>query len=186
MSESIYGVRARTCNDATYEWFNIHKRDVLTGAAEKETLGRGGGKLTHKLMTLHTPKVAVTFEKGAGGDAEAALRSLGVHIGDTEPDDFEGYSFADVGRPAPDDDGSVTIDGAGTYVNYAWVRQVTADFRYTCGDGERGAGRATSWIVDGSGIVECSMKAEDSIPGRTASAAARLSCGPEAPAATPE
>ncbi|MBT2398119.1 hypothetical protein [Streptomyces sp. ISL-100] len=173
------------CEDGTYAWFNLDKRDVLTGVAEKQKLGKGGGKLTHKLAPLHTPRVAVTFEKGARVDAEAALRSLGVHIGDTNAaDNDDGYAFADVRRSAPDlNADSTSVDGAGTYVNFAWVRQVTADFQYSCGDGERVAGRATSWIVDGSGVVECSEPIGNPKVGRPALTAARLSCGPDAPAA---
>ncbi|MBT2489234.1 hypothetical protein J7E96_12010 [Streptomyces sp. ISL-96] len=120
------------CEDGTYAWFNLDQRDVLTGVAEKQKLGKGGGKLTHKLAPLHTPRVAVTFEKGARVDAKAALRSLGVHIGDTDTAD-DGYAFAR--------------------------------------------------IVDGSGVVECFEPIGNPKVGRPALTAARLSCGPDAPAA---
>ncbi|MFD3661869.1 hypothetical protein ACFWVF_14925 [Streptomyces sp. NPDC058659] len=175
------------CANGTYAWFNVDKRDVLTGVAEKQTLGKGGGELTHKLAPVHTPRVTVTFEKGPRVDAKAALRSLGAHIGDTDATGDGGYEFADVRRPAPDlAAGSTSVDGAGTFVDYAWVKQVTADFRYTCADGKRAAGRATSWSIDGSGVLECAESIRDVKEGSPVLVAARLSCGPDAPAAKAE
>ncbi|MER5840085.1 hypothetical protein ABT099_07155 [Streptomyces prasinus] len=175
-----------TCEDGAYAWFNVDERDVLTGVAEKEEIGGKGARLTHKLTPLHTPRTAVAFEKGSrAGDAKAALRSLAVLIGEANADD-DGVSseFTNVHRSAPDlDNGSTTIDGAGTIVQYAWVKQVTADFRYTCGDGEPVTGRATGWVIDGSGLLECSTPIENVKEGAPALAAARLSCGPDAPAA---
>ncbi|MGW0562203.1 hypothetical protein ACWDZ4_16675 [Streptomyces sp. NPDC003016] len=123
------------CENGTYAWFNADKRDVLTGVAEKQEIGKGDGRLAHRLTPLHTPRVAVTFEKGPQAGAEAALRSLGARIGETDAADRDGDEFAHVRRPVPDlDAGSAGVDGAGTFVDFARVRQVTADFRYTCGD----------------------------------------------------
>ncbi|MEU6523273.1 hypothetical protein ABZ892_10600 [Streptomyces sp. NPDC046924] len=174
------------CEDGAYSWFNVDKRDVLTGVAEKEEISRKGARLTHKLTPLHTPRTAVTFEKGSrAGNAEAALRSLAVLVGETNADD-DGVStaFTDVHRSAPDlNDGSITIDGVGTIVQYAWTKQVTADFRYTCGDGKPVTGRAIGWVNDGSGLLECSTPIKNVKEGAPALAAARLSCDPDAPAA---
>ncbi|MFE5943981.1 hypothetical protein [Streptomyces sp. NPDC056480] len=178
-------VAGTVCRNGDYTWFNVDERDVLTGVAEKEKVTRKGATLTHKLMPLHTPRTAVTFEKGARGDAKAALRSLAVLIGEASADDHGGsLEFSDVRRPAPDlDSGSTSIDGVGTVVQYAWVEQVTADFRYTCGSGEPVTGRATSWVIDGSGILKCSTPMKEAKEGEPALTAARLSCGPDSPAA---
>ncbi|MCB8901207.1 MULTISPECIES: hypothetical protein [unclassified Streptomyces] len=177
-----------TCKNGAYSWFNVDKRDVLTGVAEKEKVSRKGTRLTHKLATLHTPRTAVTFEQGSrAGNAKAVLRSLAVLIGEADPDDH-GVSteFTNVRRAAPDiNNGSTTIDGVGTIVHYAWVEQVTADFRYTCGGGKPVTGRATGWVIDGSGILECSTPIKDAKEGEPALTAARLSCAPDAPAAKP-
>lgn len=174
------------CEDGVYSWFNVDERDVLTGVAEKEKISRKGSRLTHKLTPLHTPRTAVTFEKGSrAGNAKAALRSLAVLIGETNADD-DGVSteFTNVHRSAPDlNSGSSTIDGVGTIVQYAWVKQVTADFRYTCGDRKPVTGRATGWVNDGSGLLECSTPIKNVKEGAPALAAARLSCDPDAPAA---
>ncbi|MFE5511492.1 hypothetical protein ACFQ9J_12860 [Streptomyces sp. NPDC056529] len=174
------------CEGGVYSWFNVDKRDVLTGVAEKEKVDRKGARLTHALTRLHTPRIAVTFEKGSRAvDAKATLRSLAVHTGVAEADD-DGVStdFANAHRPAQNlDDGGTTIDGVGTIVRYAWVEQVTADFRYACGDGKPVTGRATGWVVDGSGFLECSTPIENAKEGEPALAAARLSCDPGAPAA---
>ncbi|MFD5424047.1 hypothetical protein [Streptomyces sp. NPDC127084] len=173
-----------TCENGTYTWFNVDKREVLTGVAEAQKLGKGGGALTNKLRPLHTPRVAVTFEKGPQVGAEAALRSLGAHIGGTDAADLDS-EFADVRRPVPDlNDGSATVHGDGTFVDYGWVQQVTADFQFICGDGKQGAGRATSWLVNGSGVLECTEPIGKVKVGDPALAAARLSCGPDSPAAT--
>ncbi|MFD4371205.1 hypothetical protein [Streptomyces sp. NPDC058486] len=167
------------CSGGTYTWFNVERRDVLTGVAEKETLGKGGGRLTRAIARLHSPRTAVTMETGPAVDAAAALRSLGAHIGGGGEDS----SFAEAGRTAPDLDPGITdVQGAGTIVQYSFVRLATGDFRYSCPGGKPSAGRATSWIVDGTGILDCDEPAKvlkDSAPGRDA---ARLSCGPKAPA----
>ncbi|MGW7054788.1 hypothetical protein [Streptomyces sp. NPDC054887] len=175
------------CRNGTYTWFNVDKRDVLTGVAEKQELGKGGGRLTHALTALHTPRVAVTFEKGPKVEAEAVLRSLGVHMGEMDAPDstnVESVAFTDLRRSAPDlNSGATSVHGAGTFAEFAWVRQVTADFQYACGAGERVRGRATNWLVEGSGVVECSEEVKKAGAGEPAVAAARISCGPDAPAA---
>ncbi|MCD2469082.1 hypothetical protein MBT42_36725 [Streptomyces sp. MBT42] len=174
-----------TCKGGTYAWFNVDKRDVLTGVAEREKVSKKGARLTHRLALLHTPRTAVTFEKGSpAGDARTALRSLAVLVGDATADDHGmDPEFSNVRRSAPDiNSGSTSIDGVGTVVHYAWVEQVTADFRYTCGSGKPVAGRATGWVIDGSGILECSVPLKDAKEGEPAVAAARLSCAPDAPA----
>ncbi|MFF1510395.1 hypothetical protein [Streptomyces sp. NPDC058326] len=175
---------AEACENGTYTWFNVDERDVLTAVAPKQTLGEGGGTLTHRPTRLHTPRTAVTVEKGPRVDTEAALRSLGVHIGDTDAADTEDYAFADVRRPAPRLETSTTsVQGGGTFVDYAFVRQVTGDFRYTCGSGEPARGRAISWTIDGSGVLECSEVSKGVTAEDPALTAARMSCGPGAPAA---
>ncbi|WP_411070076.1 hypothetical protein [Streptomyces sp. cmx-4-25] len=174
-----------TCENGTYAWFNVDRRDVLTGVAEKQKLGKGGGALTHEVTPLHTPRVAVAFQEGPAIDAEAVLRSLGTRTGDVDGADDDA-GFTDVRRPAPDPRTVGTeMDGAGTFVNYSWVKQVVADFTYTCGTAGRTTGRATSWVVDGSGVLECSLPVEGTREGDLALAAARFSCGPHAPATKP-
>ncbi|WP_055600147.1 hypothetical protein [Streptomyces aureus] len=174
------------CKNGTYEWFNIDRRDVLTSVAAKEKLGKGGGVLTNRPMVLHRPRVAVTLDKGARAGAartEAALLSLGARIGETALDGATEYAFADVDRPSPSNYRNRTeVLGAGTFVDYSWVNQVTADFRYTCGTDKPVAGRATSWTIDGSGVLECGETIPDAREDDPARAAARLSCGPDAPA----
>ncbi|WP_225803882.1 hypothetical protein [Streptomyces sp. NK15101] len=172
------------CTGGAYTWFDIDARDVLTGVAEKQKLGKGGGALTHELSPLHAPVTAVIFEKGPRVDPGAALGSLGTRIGETDAAEGVVHEFTDVHRPAPKLDSATTrVEGAGTFVEYAWVREVTADFRYICGDGKRATGRAVGWTVDGSGTLECSTPIPDAKTGEPAPEAARLSCGPNSPAA---
>ncbi|MFF8377931.1 hypothetical protein ACF07V_17605 [Streptomyces sp. NPDC015661] len=175
---------ATACAGGTYTWFNVDTREVLTGLAEKQKLGKGGGRLTHTVSPLHTPLTAVTFEKGPRVDPKATLHSLGARIGDPDAVDAEGYGFADVHRAAPKlDSKTATVLGAGTFVEYAYVRQVTGDFLYTCADGTRAAGRAIGWTTDGSGLLECSTPIEDMKADEAPREAALLSCGPGSAAA---
>ncbi|MEU6162586.1 hypothetical protein [Streptomyces tanashiensis] len=175
---------ATACANGTYTWFNVDARDVLTGIAEKQKLGKGGGPLTNELSRLHTPATAVIFEKGPRLDTKATLRSLGAHIGDYEAAEGVVYDFADVRRPAPKLQSRTTsVDGAGTFVDFAYVHQVTADFQYSCDNGTRAAGRAIGWTLDGSGVLECSTPIEKPKAGDPAQEAARLSCGRTSPAA---
>ncbi|MFH9725679.1 hypothetical protein ACH4M4_22340 [Streptomyces sp. NPDC017254] len=171
------------CRGGSYTWFDIDRRDVLTGVGQKQRIGKGGGPLTNRLSPLRTPATAVTFEKGPRADPDATLSSLGDHIGETNATDGDGYGFADVRRPAPElVSNTTTVSDAGTYVEYAWVRQITGDFQYTCG-GKRAAGRAIGWTTDGSGILECSTPIDIAVAGEPAPEAARLSCGAQSPAA---
>ncbi|MEV4428971.1 hypothetical protein AB0K23_27020 [Streptomyces sp. NPDC049602] len=172
------------CADGTYTWFNIDSREVLTGVAEKQKLGKGGGMLTHELARLHHPITAVTFEKGPRVDTKATLRSLGDRVGETDALDADAYGFADVQRAVPKlQSRTTTVEGSGTFVDYAWVREITGDFRYECRDGKRATGRAVGWTTDGSGVLECSTPIENAGAEDTGAEAARMSCGPGSPAA---
>ncbi|MFF8836177.1 hypothetical protein [Streptomyces sp. NPDC015130] len=175
------------CKNGRYEWVNISQREVLTAVSAKQTLGKGGGALTNKPTVIHTPRVVVLLDKGtrAGADrTKAALRSLGARIGETSLDESSEYAFADVDRPSPLNSKNRTeVLGAGTFVDYSYVQEVTADFRYTCGTDRPVTGRATSWTIDGSGVLECAASIPDPDEAEAAREAARLSCGPDAPAA---
>ncbi|MFE1550188.1 hypothetical protein [Streptomyces sp. NPDC058718] len=172
------------CENGTYTWSNVNKKDILTGVSEKQEIGKGGGALTAALKPLHTPRTAVTFAKGApAGDAEAALLSLGVRIGEVSPDDVgTSNEFAHVGRDAPNPVNRTSVTAAGTFVDYAWVREVTGDFRYACGTDKPVTGRAVGWTVDGSGVLECSEPVVETGE-KHAMEAALLACGPDAAAA---
>ncbi|MFB7278702.1 hypothetical protein ACFCZV_16450 [Streptomyces hydrogenans] len=167
------------CADGTFVWINVDQRDVLTGVAAAQKLGKGGGELTNPMRSLHTPRTDVATETGPKVDAAAALRSLGRHIGGAGEDAV----FAEVGRSAPGVEGNPTsIDGPGTIVEYAFVREVVADFRHTCPDAGASTGRATGWMVDGTGVLDCDEPVKSLEDSRPAQAAARLSCPPDAPA----
>ncbi|MFC9705186.1 hypothetical protein ACFTWD_31335 [Streptomyces sp. NPDC056943] len=170
------------CKNGTYTWSDVSKKDILTGVSEKQKIGKGGA-LTAPRKPLHTPRTAVTFEKGVRGDAKAALLSLGVRIGEVSPDDSgTSHEFAHVGRAAPNPVNRISVTAAGTFVDYAWVREVTGDFRYACGTEKPVTGRAVSWVIDGSGVLECSEPVVETGE-KHAMEASLLACGPDAPAA---
>ncbi|MER5709913.1 hypothetical protein AB0B13_07780 [Streptomyces sp. NPDC042898] len=174
---------AAACKNGTYTWFNVDKKDVLTGISEKQKIGKGGGDLATTLKPLHTPRTAVTFEKGARGDAKAALLSLGRRVGEVSAeDDGVSHEFANVRRQVPSLVSHTRVTVAGSFVDYAWVEEVTGDFRYTCGTEKPVTGRAVGWTIDGGGVLECSEPVVEERE-RHAMEAALLACGPDAPAA---
>lgn len=167
------------CASGTYAWSGVVQREVLTGVARKQTFGRNGGKLTQPLRRLHTPRTEATTETGPKIDPVTALRSLGAHIGGGGEDS----AFSEAGRPAPRLDGNRSeTSGPGTLVAYAFVTEVTADFRRTCPGGEPSTGRATSWSADGSGVLGCAESQLDLEDSEPALEAALLSCERDAPA----
>ncbi|MFB7518108.1 hypothetical protein [Streptomyces sp. NPDC056144] len=186
-SVSASAAKAKPCKGGTYTWSNVTQKDVLTGVADEQEVGKGGGELTAPLKPLYTPHVSVTFAEwvpAGAGDAKAALTALGVKTGEIDPGDSGSeYAFTDVGRPAPDHKGRTTMLGPGKFVDYSFVKEVTGEFWYKCGTEAPIQGKATSWTLDGSGILSCSepvKKAEKRE--KHALEAARIACGPDAPA----
>ncbi|MEE1816387.1 hypothetical protein PUR59_15365 [Streptomyces sp. SP18ES09] len=177
---------AAPCANGTYTWFNVDRRDVLTGVAAKQKLGKGGGTLTNRIAPLHTPLTAVTFVKGPQADVKATLLSLGARFKDSDAALGDAYDFADVHRALPKNEpNSTVVQGAGEIVEYTWVREMTGDFRYTCGDAEPTTGRAIGWDTDGAGILECSTTVPKAGERQPVLEAARMACGPDSPAAKP-
>ncbi|MFD3590431.1 hypothetical protein [Streptomyces sp. NPDC058683] len=171
---------AKACGDGTFSWSAVKKSDRLTGVSENERLGAGGGALRNPLERVYTPRPSVRTQGPALSPAEV-LFSLGKKIGEidstarTLADDDSGttHAFTDVHAKAPAlDNGAVRLDGAGDYVTYDGVREVTGDFRYSCPDGRTTTGHARSWTVDLSGVLDCG----ETMDARIARQAARLSC----------
>ena len=188
-------VADKACGNGTYDWFNIRQDWVLTGVGDVEKLGKGGGALKGSMHRLYTPETAVHTE-GPTVKAKAALWSLAVRIGEVEADDagsVDSY-FTHAGRKAPalDAGGTITFPKgkrAVQIVQYAMVKQVEADFRYSCSgsgngsaNGKTTTGHAISWLGDGSGDLECSHPTGKKA-GTPATDAARLACGKDSVAA---
>ncbi|MEU5215385.1 hypothetical protein AB0G79_04185 [Streptomyces sp. NPDC020807] len=179
---------AKPCEGGTYTWSGVTRKDVLTGVSDEQELGKDGGELTHPMRELYTPHVSVTYADwvpAGARDAKAALNALGVKIGEIEPGDTGSeHAFTDVKRPAPDTKNRTSMLGPGKFVDFAWVKEVTGEFTYNCGTEASVTGKATSWTVDGSGVLTCSEppkgaeKREEYVL-----EAARIACGPDAPAA---
>lgn len=184
-------VADKACGNGTYDWFNIRQDWVLTGVGDVEKLGKGGGTLKGSMHRLYTPETAVHTE-GPTVKGKAALWSLAVRIGEVEADDagsVDSY-FTHAGRKAPalEAGGRITFPKgkrAVQVVQYAMVKQVEADFRYSCsgsGNGKTTTGHAISWLVDGRGTLECSYSTGKKA-GTPATDAARLACGKDSVAA---
>ncbi|MZF88646.1 hypothetical protein [Streptomyces sp. SID5643] len=170
---------AKTCSDGTFAWSHVTKRDRLTGISDPERLGEGGGSLQNRIRRVYTPSPSVRADGPAPSPAEI-LFSLGKKIGAIDSDartlaevSGETWAFTDVRLPAPElDDGRVSPHAAGEFVQYAGVREVTADFRYTCPDGRTVSGHARNWTVDISGLTDCDERPDSAL----AREVARRSC----------
>ncbi|MFH8495400.1 hypothetical protein [Streptomyces coeruleorubidus] len=174
----------KACADGTFTWSRVTERDRLTGVSAPERLGTGGGRLQNPMRRVYTPGPSVHTDGPAPSAAEI-LFSFGKKTGEIDSGartlaeaGADTWAFTDVRLPAPElDDGRVVPRAAGEFVQYAGVREVSADFRYTCPDGRTVSGHARNWTVDLGGLMDCEEKADSPL----AREAARHSCGPAAP-----
>ncbi|MFI9750504.1 hypothetical protein [Streptomyces collinus] len=161
---------AKACADGTFTWSHVTKRDRLTGVSDPEQLGEGGGSLQNRMRRVYTPRPSVRADGPAPSPAEI-LFSFGKKTGDIDSDartlaevSGDTWAFTDVRLPAPRlDDDRVTPHAAGEFVQYAGVREVSADFRYTCPDGRTVSGHARNWTVDISGLTDCDERPDSAL-----------------------
>jgi hypothetical protein len=180
--QSQAAAHPRACEDGTFTWVNVEQPTRLIAVADSERMGKGGGEFTEKLRWLRAPKTSVEAE-GPSLNAADVLFSLGKEIGyfdaeaqSVEQDDVAGDIFVDVGNRPELSDNVGSVDSAGDFVNYAYVKAVEGDFRYSCADGGITWGHAESWKVDGEGSLRCQTAPDGSA---VALEAARLSCSPD-------
>ncbi|MFD6171280.1 hypothetical protein [Streptomyces coeruleorubidus] len=174
----------QACAEGTFTWSRVAERDRLTGVSALERLGKGGGRLHNPMRRVYTPRPSVHADGPAPSAAEI-LFSFGKKTGEIDSDartlaeaGGDTWAFTDVRLPAPElDDGRVIPRAAGEFLQYAGVREVSADFRYTCPDGRTVSGHARNWTVDLGGLMDCEEKADSPL----AREAARHSCEPAAP-----
>ncbi|MFI6806978.1 hypothetical protein ACIBO6_18420 [Streptomyces luteogriseus] len=152
------------CANGTFTWSHLTERDRLTGVADPERLGKGGGALRNPMRRVYTPTPSVRADGPAPSPAEI-LFSLGKKTGEidseartlAQADDT--WSFTDVRQPAPElDNDRVEPRTAGEYLQYAGVREVAADFRYSCPDGRTVSGHARNWTVDFTVLTDCAER----------------------------
>ncbi|MFJ7074988.1 hypothetical protein [Streptomyces sp. NPDC098781] len=178
----------KACAGGTFTWSGVEERDRLTGVAEMQLVGKGGGELTKPVKRVYTPRPSVRTQGPAVSSAEV-LFSLGKKIGEIDTDartlaevDGDEWAFTDVNVKAPAlNDGTSELDGAGKFVHFTGVREVTGDFSYACPGGKTSTGHARSWRVTIDGILDCDDPASDD-PEDYALEAARLSCAEGSPA----
>jgi hypothetical protein len=151
----------QACANGTFTWSGVKQTDRLTGVAEMQLVGEGGGKLTKRLERVYTPRPSVETDGPSLSPAEV-LFSLGKKIGEIESDARtlaeadDTWSFTDVNLAAPAlDSGTTEVDGSGKFVLFAGVREVTGDFSYACPGGKTTTGQARQWRLDIDGILEC-------------------------------
>ncbi|MFD5949615.1 hypothetical protein ACFWAZ_26545 [Streptomyces collinus] len=161
---------AKTCSDGSFTWSGVTQRDRLTGVSDPEPLDEGGGSLQNRIRRVYTPRPSVRADGPAPSPAEI-LFSLGKKIGAIDSDartlaevSGDTWAFTDARLPAPElDDGRVSPHAAGEFVQYAGVREVAADFRYTCPDGRTVSGHARNWTVDISGLTDCDERPDTAL-----------------------
>lgn len=163
---------ARACENGRYSWSQVKESERLTGVSEVETLGKGGGELKNEVRRRYTPEASVRAE-GPIVPSGQVLIALGKEIGVVDDPQFNGNALAGVGQKTPDlNDVTTEVHGAGEFVQYAGVRAVEADFRYSCPGVASTHGHAKSWKIDVTGVVDCAEPASSKL----GSQAARLSC----------
>ncbi|GGW88507.1 hypothetical protein [Streptomyces lomondensis] len=171
---------AAACANGTFTWSHVNKRDRLTGVSEPERLEADGGPTRNALRRVHTPRPSVRAD-GPVPSAAEVLFSLGKKTGEIDSDaptlseaGGDTWAFTDVRQPAPElDTDRVTPHAAGEFYQYAGVREVSADFRYTCPDGRTASGHARNWTVDLAGLADCGERPDSAL----AREAAQHACG---------
>ncbi|KOV98992.1 hypothetical protein ADK65_20175 [Streptomyces sp. NRRL B-1140] len=161
---------ATACANGTFTWSHLTERDRLTGVSGPERLRKGSGTLQNPMRRVYTPSPSVRADGPAPSAAEI-LFSLGKKIGEIDSDartlaeaGGDTWSFTDVRQPAPRLDEERIRPGApGRFVQYAGVREVTADFRYTCPDGRTVSGRARNWTIDITGLTDCGERPDSAL-----------------------
>jgi hypothetical protein len=162
---------ATACANGTFTWSHLTERDRLTGVSDPERLGKGGDALQSPMRRVYTPSPLVRAAGGPAPSAAEILFSLGKKAGEIDSDartlaeaGGETWSFTDVRQPAPKlDNDRVAPHAAGEFVQYAGVREVSADFRYTCPDGRTVSGHARNWTVDITGVLDCDERPESAL-----------------------
>ena len=169
---------ATACADGTFTWSHLTERDRLTGVSDPERLGKGGGALRNPMRRVYTPSPSVRADGPAPSPAEI-LFSLGKKTGEIDSDARtlaqadDTWSFTDVRQPAPElDNDRVKPTTAGEYLQYAGVREVAADFRYSCPGGRTVSGHARNWTVDFTALTGCDERPDSPL----AREVARRSC----------
>ncbi|MDN3026528.1 hypothetical protein [Streptomyces sp. S.PB5] len=170
---------AKACANGTFTWFDVEKSDRLTGVSDLHPLPEGVTMTSH-MERVYTPRASVKTQGPALSPAEV-LFSLGKKIGEIDSDaptlaaaGGDTWAFTDVNGKAPSlDSGIVGGDNAGDFVTYAGVREVTADFQYSCPDGTATTGQARQWTVDIGGVLSCDEAVDTDDLARQA---ARRSC----------
>lgn len=168
----------KACANGRYTWTGVKQAEHLTGVSEAEQLGKDGGELRNEIRRVYTPEAAVRAE-GPRLAAKEVLLALAKEIGLVDDLDEDSRPLAEVHAAAPGlTVGATSVHGAGRFVQYAGVKTVEGDFRYSCPGGAVTEGHAKSWKVDISGVLDCQETADDALAVR----AARLSCEPGDPA----
>ncbi|MZF88647.1 hypothetical protein [Streptomyces sp. SID5643] len=170
--------KAEACTNGGYAWSGVQRTQKLTAMSDPIMFEKRTASYSAKLKPVDD-KVYRPSVTGAprGIGAAAVIMALGRHLKAEEP--LAGPSEKEV----PEEDHFFEVatgDLKGAYYSWGYIRLVTADFTYTCGNGEPVKGRVRTWEGTGSGFMPCSEELPEGVGAR---AAARELCPPDSRAA---
>lgn len=161
--------KAAACTNGTYAWSGVRRTEKLTEMSDPITFEKRTASYSAKLEPVDD-KVYRPSVTGAprGVGAAAVITALGKHLKVEEP-------LAGPSEKEPQDVGhyfeSATGDLKGDYYSWGYIRMVTADFAYTCGNGEPVKGQVLTWEGAGSGFMPCSEEPPEGGAGHAAASA---------------
>ncbi|MFJ8592679.1 hypothetical protein [Streptomyces sp. NPDC093598] len=146
------------CTNGTYAWSGVHRMQKLTAMSDPITFEKRTASYSAEFEpvddTVYRPSVTGA-PRGIG--AAAVITALGSHLKVEEP--LAGPSE----KEAPEEDHYFEVatgDLEGAYYAWGYIKLVTADFTYTCGNGEPVKGQVRTWEGTGSGFMPCSEPPE--------------------------
>ncbi|MFJ5996438.1 hypothetical protein [Streptomyces sp. NPDC092370] len=170
--------KAEACTNGTYAWSGVRRTEKLTEMSDPITFKKRTASYSARLKPVDD-KVYRPSVTGAprGIGAAAVITALGTHLAVEEP-------LAGPSEKEPPEVGhyfeAATGDLKGDYYSWGYIKMVTADFAYTCGNGEPVKGQVLTWEGTGSGFMPCSEELPEGVGAR---AAARALCPADSRAA---
>ncbi|GAA4538545.1 hypothetical protein [Streptomyces collinus] len=163
--------KAEACTNGTYAWSRVQRTEKLTEMSDPISFEKRTASYSARLKPVDD-KVYRPSVTGAprGIGAAAVITALGRHLAVEEP-------LAGPSEKEPTELGhyfeAATGDLKGDYYSWGYIKMVTADFAYTCGNGEPVKGQVLTWEGTGSGFMPCSEELPEGVGAR---AAARALC----------
>ncbi|MFD5833577.1 hypothetical protein ACFWHV_08380 [Streptomyces collinus] len=163
--------KAEACTNGTYAWSRVQRTEKLTEMSDPISFEKRTASYSARLKPVDDEVYRPTVTGAPRGiGAAAVITELGTHLSVEEP-------LAGPSEKEPTELGhyfeAATGDLKGDYYSWGYIKMVTADFAYTCGNGEPVKGQVLTWEGTGSGFMPCSEELPEGVGAR---AAARALC----------